>query len=96
MFISNIKGLYATQEQELDRGDLVQTILIVAAFAVATILVVGWLTTALINKGADVAQCIEGANTFEAAGEAENNCKTADHSKDNSYKDTDGYTGRFG
>lgn len=98
MFISNVKGLYDVEGQELDRGDLVQTILIVAGFAVATILVVGWISTSLINKGADIADCIEGASTFEAAGAAEQNCKKKNHAanKGKSFKDTGGYKDRYG
>lgn len=97
-FISNIKASFATDaalEAERDRGDLVQTLLLVAGFAVATLLAVNWLSTALLNKAADASQCIEGSNTYNSS-KSSSNCQSAKHAKDNSFKKDKGYTGRFG
>lgn len=99
-FISNIKASFATDaalEAERDRGDLVQTLLLVAGFAVATLLAVNWLSTALLNKAADASQCIEGSNTY-TSGNSASNCESVNHAKqgDNSFKKDGGYTGRFG
>lgn len=98
-FISNIKASFATDaavDAERDRGDLVQTLLLVAGFAVATLLAVNWLSTSLLNKAADAASCIEDSNTYQSDKGGEN-CETVDHGAgDNSFKKDKGYTGRFG
>jgi hypothetical protein len=99
-FASNIKSAFErnADENELDRGNLVETILIIAGLAVVAILVINWIGTAIINKGADIAACIEGSNTFEKAGASEKNCSDQNHAGegDNSFTKSDGYTGRFG
>lgn len=95
-FMHNIKAAYAADTRdELDRGDIVQTILLIAGFAIVTILAVNWISTAVLNKGADISQCIEGANTYNAGG-AGKNCQDANHAKDNSFKKDEGYKGRYG
>lgn len=96
-FISNIKASFATDaavDAERDRGDLVQTLLLVAGFAVATLLAVNWLSTALLNKAADSASCIQGSNTYNTA-EASENCQSVDHASKKDFKDDAGYKGRF-
>jgi len=96
-FISNIKASFATDaavEAERDRGDLVQTLLLVAGFAVATLLAVNWLSTAMLNKAADASQCIQGSNTYNTAS-ASDNCQSANHADKKDFKDDAGYKGRF-
>ena len=98
-FIGNIKAAFAknADTQDRDRGDLVQTIIITAGFAVAGFLLVNWISTALLNKGADIAQCIEGSNTYNTAG-ASANCQSANHASKagKSFKSDSVYQGRFG
>lgn len=95
-FVNNLKNVFAgSAMDELDRADLVQTIIITAGFAVAGFLIVNWISTAIINKGADVAQCIEGANTYQTTNST-NNCQTADHAKTNSFQNDTGFKSRFG
>lgn len=59
-FIKNIKGAFAAEAS--DRGDLVQTVLIIAGFAVVAILVVTWIGNAIAGQAANVASCIANAN----------------------------------
>lgn len=97
-FISNIKASFATDaavDAERDRGDLVQTLLLVAGFAVATLLAVNWLSTSLLNKAADAASCIEGSNTYKSD-KGGDNCESVNHAEDNSFTEDKGYSGRFG
>lgn len=97
-FFSNIKEAFATDavvDTERDRGSLVETLLLIAGFAIATILAVNWLSTALLNKAADISECIEGANTFNSA-DSTATCEGADHAGQDSFKDDEGYKGRFG
>lgn len=98
-FLNNIKTAFNSdvESTESDRGDIVQTILIIAGFAVVVILVVNWIGSAITNKGADIAACIEGANTYNSASSAEN-CAEQNHASigDNSFTKDSGYTGRYG
>ena len=94
-FFNNISDVYATEAQFDDRGDVVQTVLLIAGFAIVTLLVVNWIGTAIMNKGADTAECIEGANTYNTSGSSDK-CKNADHSKNHSFKKDSGYRGRYG
>ena len=94
-FMQNIKAAYAADSSEnLDRGDIVQTILLVAGFAIVTILAVNWIGTAILNKGADVANCVEGSSTYTAANSSANCQKTVVDSK-TSFKNDSGYKGRY-
>ena len=91
-FISNIKGAYvASVEENQDRGSLVETLILVAGFALAAILVVTWISTAVINKGADIAACVEGANVMTGTTTA---C-TSPPAHD-SYTKNSTYTSRYG
>lgn len=96
-FIANIKETFGeVTEDKRDSGDLVSTIIIIAGMAVAAILAINWLSTAVINSAADVAECIEGSSSgFISGDEARDNCEGADHASDNSFKEDTGYTGRY-
>lgn len=95
-FLTNIKKGYSSETEELDSADIVQTVLLIAGFAIVVILVVGWIGTAIINKGADVAECIEGSSTFKKGDKGYENCVKVDHAKKNSFKKDNTYKGRFG
>lgn len=71
--IDKLKG-----RSEEDKGDLVQTIIIIAGFAVAAIVIIGGITSTLMNKGEAVAGCISDSNSFVAGDEAKKNCKAKD------------------
>lgn len=95
-FLTNIKEGFGADE-DLDRGDIVQTVLLIAGFAIVVIVVVSWIGTAIMNKGADVAVCIEGANTFKPGDEAYESCLKANHANKNgaSVKEDTTYKNRF-
>ena len=96
-FINNVKSTFASTEVSNDRADLVQTVLLIAGFAVAALILVNWLSTAILNKAADAATCIEGSNTYGgSATESADACASADNSSgDGSFKNDDSYTGRY-
>lgn len=80
-----------------DRADIVQTVLLIAGFAVVAILVVGWVGTAILGKGADAANCIEGSSSYSGSSDAEAACeKGAGMDNEKSFKDDSGYQSRFG
>lgn len=70
-FINNIKGAFASDESA-DRGSLVETVLIIAGFAVVAILVVTWIGNAIAGQAANVSGCIASANSSNT-----NNLNTA-------------------
>lgn len=96
-FINNVKATFASTEVSNDRADLVQTVLLIAGFAVAALILVNWLSTAILNKAADAAECIEGSNTYGGkADESAKKCKAANHSNgDGSFTNDDSYKGRY-
>lgn len=81
-----------------DKADLVQTIIIIAGFAVAAIVAIGALSSVLLSKSEGVANCIAGANTFAQGSDARDNCKTADDAAttDANQAITDNFTGSAG
>lgn len=93
-FINNVKATFASTEVSNDRADLVQTVLLIAGFAVAALILVNWLSTAILNKAADAAGCIEGSNTY-GKGDSAANCESQNHSEENSFKDDSAYGDRF-
>jgi len=60
-FITNIKSAFASDESA-DRGSLVETVLLIAGFAVVAILVVTWIGNAIAGQAANVSNCIASAN----------------------------------
>lgn len=52
----------------IDVGDVVQTVVLIAGFVIITILIVLWVGNAVKAKGAEAAECIDGADMF-ASGE---------------------------
>lgn len=80
---------------ELDSGDVVQTVILIAGFVIVAVVVVVWLGTAIFNKGADAGACIEGASSY-----AGNNTSTAaackaNHASGNSFKSDATYDSRY-
>lgn len=63
-FTNNIKEAFGASSDEQDRGALVETVLLIAGFAVIAILVVTWIGQAIAGQAADIASCIGDANTF--------------------------------
>jgi hypothetical protein len=87
-FMENIKSVFTSEiTEDSDRGDLVQTIIITAGFAVAGFLMINWIATAVLDKGHDVAECVEGS-AIPGANNRTPNCdkKTNTLSKVESYK----------
>lgn len=77
-FTNNIKDAFGASSEEQDRGTLVETVLLIAGFAVVAILVVTWIGNAIAGQAADVAECISGANSFAGSDAAQAICEDAD------------------
>ena len=84
----------------LDSGDIVQTVVLIAGFVIVTLMVVLWLGTAMLNKGADVAACVESVQAPSVTGndsQTVGTCETTNHaSNGHSLQDTSEYQGRYG
>lgn len=65
-FINNIRGAFASDEAA-DQGSLVETVLLIAGFAVVAILVVTWIGNAIAGQAANVSACIAAGNSSNAA-----------------------------
>lgn len=102
MFLENVKNAFVapTVTDESDRGDLVQTILIVAGFAIVSVAAIAWISTAIFNKAADTANCIENAGTYASTSSTAEKCKETHKDKGGenakSFTKDDAYTGRYG
>lgn len=94
----NISDVFGVEPEEEKAGvELVETILMIGAFAVATVAMASWLVTAILNKAADTADCIEGSAVYaEGAGQkASEHCQKQDRSKEHSFKNDKAYKDRF-
>lgn len=85
-FINNIKGAFASDEAA-DRGSLVETVLLIAGFAVVAILVVTWIGNAIAGQAANVSACIAGANVSNVAS-ANSKCTADTYNVSNSVNGT--------
>jgi len=74
-FIKNIKDAFAASSDEQDRGTLVETVIMIAGFAVLAIFVVSLFGNAIAGVGADSAKCITSANTFTSTATADAACR---------------------
>lgn len=93
-FVSNIQSVWGTDKVSDDTAGIVDELIMFAGLAIVAIVLVGWLGKALLNRGADVAQCVEGSNTY-AGNEAQKACKDANHAKKNSFKKDSSYKSRY-
>lgn len=85
----------AVKGYDADKGDLVQTILIVAGFAVATIVAIGMISSTLMNKGESVAGCVAGSSNFTSGAQAKKDCeKVEQEAKKQSHKDIEDNGGK--
>lgn len=91
---NNIREAFASESNESsDRAAItVEMVLTIAGLAIVAIALVAWLGTAILNKGADVATCIEEANTYVSSAKSEKACKNGDttnksFTEEQSYKD---------
>lgn len=94
-YFKNISDAFDTNFVSEDHGGLVDELILASGFALVAIAVVTWIGGAIMNRGADVAQCIEGANVY-ASNSASENCSKANHNAKKDWKDDQAYKKRFG
>lgn len=64
-----------SEKQFLDKGELSQLMIIIAGFAVAAVVVIGAISSVLLNKGESAAGCIANSNTFESGSDSARECR---------------------
>lgn len=97
MLIKNLREAFASTDTTADRGDLVQTVLLLAGFAIVAIVIVTWLGNAIMGAAADVSECITSSNSFTHTADTEaceNNDKSSTAQDLNT--DSDAWDSRFG
>lgn len=94
-YFSNIKAAFGSDVAIDDKGGFVDEIILMSGFALVAIAVVTWIGGAVMNRGADVAECINGANVY-ANSKASDTCAKADHNKKKQWSDDGAYKKRFG
>lgn len=97
--LSNIRNAYSEPADFNPDGGatfLIQAIFIISGFAVVSILAVNWIGTSILNKGADVATCLEAVDVYDSADEpVAGDCDEIDHAADHSFTNDAGYTARY-
>lgn len=93
-FINNIKTTFHAESEFGDNAGFIDEILFIVGIALAALAVSWWIGAAAMNKGADIAACIEGMNTSASSAASCNGDES--HSSDNSFKKDETYTDRFG
>lgn len=77
-----------------DSGDLVQMVIIIAAMVVASIVVVGGISSVTQSKGKSTAECINNSTGFGQGAVAQENCKKSDEEAQE--KGEEAIVGNFG
>lgn len=95
--ISTLKDRIEARKHDgnLDSGDVVQTVILIAGFVIVAILVVVWLGTAVLNKGVDAGKCIEGSNTYASSTTESAEACAGGTSSTKSFENDEGYKNRY-
>ena len=64
-YLNNLKSVFDPEAELGDEGGFLDEIIFMAGIALVATILVNWLGTAATNKGADLAACIEGMNTYD-------------------------------
>lgn len=91
----NITAAFRSEQDLGDGAGFIDEILFIVGIALAAVAISSWIGGAAMNKGADIAACIEGQNV--STSEQNSYCNgTETHSKENSFENDSAYTKRFG
>jgi len=97
-FFGNLSAAFASEKELSDNAGFIDEILFIVGIALAAVAISSWIGGAAMNKGADIASCIEGQNV--KAGASQNGyCKgTSTHAKTKGKSITNekSYKDRFG
>ena len=90
----NITAAFRSEQDLGDGAGFIDEILFIVGIALAAVAISSWIGGAAMNKGADIAACIEGQNVSASKQNTYCNGKTT-HATDNSFKKDASYDGRF-
>ncbi len=91
----NISAAFRSEQDLGDGAGFIDEILFIVGIALAAVAISSWIGGAAMNKGADIAACIEGQNVSASTQNKYCNGSTA-HADKNSFAKDKGYTSRFG
>lgn len=92
----NITAAFRSEQDMGDGAGFIDEILFIVGIALAAVAISSWIGGAAMNKGADIASCIEGQNVTASSATQNGYCNgTASFSKDNSFKKDNNFTSRF-
>ena len=94
-YLNNLKSVFDPEAELGDEGGFLDEIIFMAGIALVATILVNWLGTAATNKGADLAACIEGMNTYDNPNGGAENCSEQNHAKANSFKNDEAYKNRY-
>lgn len=94
-FFGNIRDAFRAEQDLGDNAGFIDEILFIVGIALAAVAISSWISSAAMNKGADIAACIEGQNVSASKG-ADTACASNNHAKTESFKSDDSYKGRYG
>lgn len=93
----NITAAFRSEQDLGDGAGFIDEILFIVGIALAAVAISSWIGGAAMNKGADIAACIEGMNV-STAGSSAKTCSEQNHAskKNASIKKDAAYKNRFG
>lgn len=92
----NITAAFRSEQDMGDGAGFIDEILFIVGIALAAVAISSWIGGAAMNKGADIAGCIEGMNVASSGTAASNCAKQNAAANGHSYKDDATYKGRYG
>lgn len=94
-FFGNLSAAFASEKELSDNAGFIDEILFIVGIALAAVAISSWIGGAAMNKGADIASCIEGQN-IKAGGQNAHCNGEESHSEDDSFQNEESYKDRFG
>lgn len=98
IFIKNIKNVFMqkVENSHIDSGDLVQTVLITAGFAVTAVLLIAWYGSSIAAQGVKTANCVSGGTVESTYIDAVGNCDDNTQPEEIAEQNDEDYQNRFG
>lgn len=92
----NITAAFRSEQDLGDGAGFIDEILFIVGIALAAVAISSWIGGAAMNKGADIAACIEGQNIKSTTGQDDFCTGKKNHAAKNSFSKGTNYTDRFG
>lgn len=91
----NITAAFRSEQDLGDGAGFIDELLFIVGIALAAVAIASWIGGAAMNKGADIAACIEGQNVSGGTTNTNTNCQAGTHADKNSFTNDSTYKKRF-